>query len=298
VGYRRFNALLALFFVISLPVVAQNASLDEAALLQEKQDNIRALEIELLELKIEQQKSQLEVLQDKQQLIALATESEQKGIKDETEKPKQDKDNNIKIRLGMSVGLSEAFEVVDTSSSAGQMYASSNYTPFLGVESPYLYFSEKSRWGAFLDFSIREFDFNRQEVDYKNFVNRKDNYSGDIVNLGTNVEGEKSHLSAIIFFNPSKNKEAGVSMLFGAGLGMSHIRAKGDIVITENESAPTNERLNVNYNDRGLHFKMFMDARLNNWFATALLQISSGNERDIAFSYVGYAINMGYMFEL
>jgi hypothetical protein len=302
-GDRRSKALLVLFFIVSLPVMAQEASLNEPALLKEKQDNIRALEIELLELKIQQQKSQFKTLQDKQPAVVV-TDSEQNDEVGEVEKIKQEhqkRHKKIKIRLGMSVGLMEDFEAVDTISSAGKMYTSSKYTPYFELQSPYLYFSKKNkknRMGVYLDFSIRKFDFSRQEVGYKNFFDRTDNFDGDIVNLGTRVKGEMAQLSTVIFFNPSRNKETNISMIFGAGLGISYINAQGNIVITENVFLPTNELLDVNVNDSGLYFKLLADAQMDNWFATALLQISSADEEGIAFSYVGLAFNVGYSFEL
>jgi hypothetical protein len=314
---------IIIFLFVSFSIGAEEIVADSEVLLIKKHDASIDIEIELLETKIKQEKDQLNKIQDKSKIAESSTTEEEKELRNSKSGRKKENsevssghgtayntrfvpdysyvhevNKKFKVRLGLSVGLLEEFDVIESVVSEGRMYSSSTYTPYIELQTPYLFFSQKNTTGIYLDFAYRSFDFNRQEVGYKNFFDNDEDFDGVTLNLGTQVKGEMAHVSTVFFIKPRDRKDRNTTVLFGLGLGVSYLTAHGNTVITEGSSLFSVTPLTFDVSDTGIYLKILADLQWKHFFVTGLVQVADAESDGLEHFYVGLAINAGYSFEL
>lgn len=155
-------------------------------------------------------------------------------------------------------------------------------TVFFSLDSPYTYFAEKSRFGYYLEYGLSVFKMTEQLVGLEE------------VNLGTSARGYYLYVTPTIFYlfgDKAFNDGKGSSFKFGLGVGAGYLRAKGDIIFTEQSQ----ERHAFNVGGLGLSVSLFMDYRINSWLfrVRSVGPFITESGRDYSLSAI--SMDMGYL---
>ena len=317
-----FSVLL--FFVAS-PLNAEGVGSEEAAensaeQLSQKQEKIMQLEIELLELKLNNEKRKVKELEARveseknnqaEKTVAVEEKKKVDVIDEELQrKPSAEKavkksalvsiNDDFKIRFGASyLYINELTverdnnEFYFSDSIEGRMIAEKATQGSIEIQSPHLYFSSRSKIGIMFNLGYQGFEFGRQEIDYANAS------SGTIVNLGTRTKGDLYYLTPTIFINPLRNASVNQSLVIGVGFGLSHIRAQGTTQLTESFfPEETGQTPYYNISETGVMFKLSVDYQWKNIFVGLFIQSNIVNENDFYYNYVSSGATAGISFNL
>ena len=182
-----------------------------------------------------------------------------------------------------SVGPFSAFSD-NTSPAFGTLTEDFSYTPYVSLGSPYKFLGE-TNFAVLMEYDFTSFSLNKQDVDGKD------------IDLGTSVSGYSAFVTPNITMSLMGRQPYGKykqSLIIGSGLGLGYLRATGDIIYTET----TLERKDINISSLAYALSVFGDYRIGNFVSRITLSMTGVPRGDIEYRYTGYALSIGYIFDL
>lgn len=183
-------------------------------------------------------------------------------------------------------GYGGEFSVFDNEESpaAGILSEEIAFTPYLSLESPRKYVFE-SDVAYSTRYDVSSFRLDRQLVGQQE------------IDLDTSVEGYSVYVIPTLLVSPS-GRETGRpdsdSLVIGAGLGLGYMSASGDVVFTET----TGERKAIDISGPALAMSVFTDYRIGRFIYQFSIDITSVFADGSEYSYTGFSLKAGYVFEL